>query len=58
MGHGFMMAPVVGRLLAAVVAGAPPDPTFGPVLARWTLERFEQGPPGEESEPSEKMIIG
>jgi sarcosine oxidase subunit beta len=58
MGHGFMMAPVVGRLLAGVVAGAPPDPTFGPVLARWALERFEQGPPGKESEPSEKMIIG
>jgi sarcosine oxidase subunit beta len=60
MGHGFMMAPVVGRLLAGVVAGAPADPKFGDVLARWTLGRFEEGVPGEVPKPasSEKMIIG
>jgi sarcosine oxidase subunit beta len=53
MGHGFMMAPVVGRLLAAVVAGRPPDPTFGPVLDRWALRRFKEG-----KLLSERMIIG
>jgi sarcosine oxidase subunit beta len=53
MGHGFMMAPVVGRLLAGVVAGRPPDPTFGPVLERWGLRRFKEG-----KLLSERMIIG
>jgi sarcosine oxidase, subunit beta len=53
MGHGFMMAPVVGRLLAGDVAGAPPDPTFGATLARWALRRFKEG-----NLLSEAMIIG
>jgi sarcosine oxidase subunit beta len=53
MGHGFMMAPVVGRLLAGVVAERPKDPTFGPVLERWALRRFKEG-----KLLSEKMIIG
>jgi sarcosine oxidase subunit beta len=53
MGHGFMMAPVVGRLLAGVVAERPPDPTFGAVVDRWALRRFREG-----KLLSEKMIIG
>ncbi len=53
MGHGFMMAPVVGRLLAGLVAGAPRDPEFGPVLDRWALRRFKEG-----KLLSEGMIIG
>jgi sarcosine oxidase, subunit beta len=53
MGHGFMMAPVVGRLLAGVVAGGPPDPVFGPVVDRWSLRRFAEG-----KLLSERMIIG
>jgi sarcosine oxidase subunit beta len=53
MGHGFMMAPVVGRLLAGVVAGQPPDPSFGAVIDRWALRRFKEG-----KLLSEKMIIG
>jgi sarcosine oxidase subunit beta len=53
MGHGFMMAPVVGRLLAGVVAGAPPDPAFGAILDRWALTRFKEG-----KLLSEGMIIG
>ena len=53
MGHGFMMAPVVGRLLAGVVAEQPPDPSFGAVIDRWALRRFKEG-----KLLSEKMIIG
>jgi sarcosine oxidase subunit beta len=53
MGHGFMMAPVVGRLLAGVVAERPPDPIFGAVVDRWALRRFKDG-----KLLSEKMIIG
>ncbi|MCC6215422.1 MAG: FAD-binding oxidoreductase [Polyangiaceae bacterium] len=48
-GHGFMMAPVVGRLLAAAIAGA----GGGSLLDRWALSRFERG----EAAP-EGMIIG
>jgi sarcosine oxidase subunit beta len=53
MGHGFMMAPVVGKLLAGVVAGRAPDPSFGPILDRWGLRRFKEG-----KLLSEQMIIG
>jgi sarcosine oxidase subunit beta len=49
MGHGFMMAPIIGKLLAdAMVDGAVPD-----VLARWNLRRFREG-----KLLSEAMIIG
>ncbi len=49
MGHGFMMAPVIGKLMAEVVAGgAVPE-----VFERWNLRRFEQG-----ALLSEGMIIG
>jgi sarcosine oxidase, subunit beta len=49
MGHGFMMAPVIGKELARVVAGDSP----GPVLERWALRRFAEG-----KLLSEAMIIG
>jgi sarcosine oxidase subunit beta len=49
MGHGFMMAPVVGKLLAQLVAtGASTD-----VIDRWNLRRFKEG-----KLLSEQMIIG
>jgi sarcosine oxidase, subunit beta len=51
MGHGFMMAPAVGRRLArAMVTGETPEP-FGD----WNYRRFKQpgGPPQAEA-----MIIG
>ena len=49
MGHGFMMAPVIGKMMAKVVAGgAVPE-----VFERWNLRRFAQG-----SLLSEGMIIG
>jgi sarcosine oxidase subunit beta len=49
MGHGFMMAPVVGQRLAAALAGGPSDPT----LERWNLRRFREG-----KLLSEGMILG
>jgi sarcosine oxidase subunit beta len=49
MGHGFMMAPVMGRLLAEHVATGDTSPLF----ARWGLDRFARG----ELE-HENMIIG
>ncbi len=48
MGHGFMMAPVVGKRMAAVVAGEPV-----PEFDRWNLRRFREGRLLEEG-----MIIG
>lgn len=48
-GHGFMMAPVVGRVLAAAIAGA----GGGSLLERWSLSRFERG-----GAVPEGMIIG
>jgi sarcosine oxidase subunit beta len=48
MGHGFMMAPVVGKRLADLVAG---DPV--PEFHRWNLRRFKEGTLLEEG-----MIIG
>jgi sarcosine oxidase subunit beta len=38
-GHGFMMAPVVGRALTDAIAGAPPDE----FLRALSLERFARG---------------
>jgi sarcosine oxidase, subunit beta len=38
-GHGFMIAPAVGRRLAAAIAGEPDDP----VLRTLALDRFERG---------------
>jgi sarcosine oxidase subunit beta len=49
MGHGFMMAPVVGQRIAAVLAGGPPDP----ILDRWSLRRFKEGKLLDEG-----MILG
>jgi sarcosine oxidase subunit beta len=48
MGHGFMMAPVVGKRLADSIAG---DPV--PEFDRWRLRRFKEG-----KLLSEGMIIG
>lgn len=49
MGHGFMMAPVVGKRLAAVVATGVNLPEFEP----WNLRRFKEGKLLREG-----MIIG
>ena len=49
MGHGFMMAPVMGRLLAQHIA----ERTQLPMFERWNLRRFKQG-----RLLSEAMIIG
>lgn len=49
MGHGFMMAPVVGKLIAQHVAKA----TDLPMFERWALRRFKEG-----RLLSESMIIG
>jgi sarcosine oxidase subunit beta len=49
MGHGFMMAPIVGKLLAQLVAA---DSTNA-LLERWNLRRFKEG-----KLLSEAMIIG
>ena len=52
MGHGFMMAPVVGKLIAQHVAEGG-DGTAFPMLDRWNLRRFAEG-----RLLSEAMIIG
>jgi sarcosine oxidase subunit beta len=49
MGHGFMMAPVMGKLLAESIV----DPTPTPLFDRWNLRRFRTG-----KLLSEAMIIG
>jgi sarcosine oxidase subunit beta len=49
MGHGFMMAPVMGRLLAQHIA----EQTDLPLFTRWSLRRFKEGRLLKES-----MIIG
>jgi sarcosine oxidase subunit beta len=49
-GHGFMMAPAVGRLLARYLA----DGTAHPMLARWDPGRFAAGAANRR----EDMIIG
>lgn len=49
-GHGFMMAPAVGRLLAHWLADGAPHP----MLTRWDPSRFVDG----RAERREDMIIG
>ncbi|MGO9832636.1 MAG: NAD(P)/FAD-dependent oxidoreductase [Polyangiaceae bacterium] len=49
MGHGFMMAPAFGKLLADLVAGGQRTP----LIERWSLGRFQEG-----KLLSEGMIIG
>jgi sarcosine oxidase subunit beta len=49
MGHGFMIAPVIGRLMAQHIA----EDSDLPALERWNLRRFESG-----QLLSEGMIIG
>jgi len=49
MGHGFMMAPIVGKLIAEHVA----HETTSPLFDRWNLRRFREG-----KLLSESMIIG
>jgi sarcosine oxidase subunit beta len=49
MGHGFMMAPVVGKLIAQYIVEQTPLPMF----ERWSLRRFKEG-----RLLSEAMIIG
>ena len=49
MGHGFMMAPVVGKLLAQHIA----EGTHLPLFERWNLRRFKEG-----KLLGEGMIIG
>jgi sarcosine oxidase, subunit beta len=49
MGHGFMMAPVMGRLIAQHIAKR----TDLPMFERWNLRRFKEG-----RLLSEAMIIG
>ena len=39
MGHGFMMAPVMGRILARHLAEGSDVPLFD----RWNLRRFKEG---------------
>lgn len=54
MGHGFMMAPVVGKLLAELVA-RPDQAAPVPMFERWNLRRFASG---AAPTPGEAMIIG
>lgn len=49
MGHGFMMAPVIGKILAEHIAKGTGDPMF----ERWRLSRFKEG-----KLLSEAMILG
>ena len=49
MGHGFMMAPIVGKLLAEAIATGKPEPRF----EAWSLRRFREG-----KLLSESMILG
>jgi sarcosine oxidase subunit beta len=53
MGHGFMMAPVMGKLLARLVAAAPLEQSELDILSLWNLRRFKEG-----KLLSEAMIIG
>ena len=49
MGHGFMMAPIVGKLIAESIVNEAQSPMFD----RWNLRRFKEG-----KLLSEAMIIG
>ena len=52
MGHGFMMAPVVGKRIAEHIAKGDEAPDL-PMFERWNLRRFKEG-----KLLSESMIIG
>lgn len=52
MGHGFMMAPIVGKLIAEHIASDRDAPEL-PMFERWSLRRFKEG-----KLLSESMIIG
>ncbi len=52
MGHGFMMAPVVGKLIAEHIKQGDRAPAL-PMFERWNLRRFKEG-----KLLSESMIIG
>jgi sarcosine oxidase subunit beta len=52
MGHGFMMAPVVGKLIAEHIGKGDEAPDL-PMFERWNLRRFKEG-----KLLSESMIIG
>jgi len=49
MGHGFMMAPIMGKLAAEHIAGGKPDPAF----ETWNFRRFRTGELVRET-----MILG
>jgi sarcosine oxidase subunit beta len=49
MGHGFMMAPIVGKLIAQSIV----EEQVPPMFAKWGLRRFKEG-----KLLSEAMIIG
>jgi sarcosine oxidase subunit beta len=49
MGHGFMMAPIIGKLMAQYIV----ERTELPMFERWNLRRFKEG-----RLLSEAMIIG
>jgi sarcosine oxidase subunit beta len=49
MGHGFMMAPVMGKLIAEHIT----KPTQLPLFERWNLRRFAEG-----KLLAEAMILG
>ena len=54
MGHGFMMAPVMGQLLASYIAtGSAGSPEDDALFTRWNFRRFREG-----KLLSEAMIIG
>ncbi|WP_394832726.1 FAD-binding oxidoreductase [Pendulispora rubella] len=52
MGHGFMMAPIMGKLIAEDMTGELPAPS-ATMFERWNLRRFREG-----KLLSEAMIIG
>jgi sarcosine oxidase subunit beta len=52
VGHGFMMAPIIGKLYAEWLTGAPPHEIF----SRYRLTRFRDG--GNGAEPKEDFNIG
>jgi sarcosine oxidase, subunit beta len=53
MGHGFMMAPVMGKLIAEHIAAFEKHRGHLPMFDRWNLRRFKEG-----KLLSESMIIG
>jgi sarcosine oxidase subunit beta len=57
MGHGFMMAPAVGKLLAGAMTGAN-EPSAASILLAWNLRRFGEGKRSSSSSDSEGMNIG